>query len=261
MIWTIAPYVTEIVLAYVAGATFHGLSNSGMTDAEREALSPASPEYGWRFVPLSESLGDYLLTDEKGGGFKNSRLGLVYLRHCGLECQGSTLRILCTPYCTSAPLYLEWADNSNRVPCQASESASSSVMCHWQLPISLSFSQYYWPVAHYIGSGKSILTLEVSQLVLVTTIDLANTELYLDICQPSVSKPHIILVLVLNVLTDAYLVLIPITILRGVHLALYKKLCLMVLFSGAFFVIAATIVRSYLLLDVCGFFPSILYNG
>lgn len=45
MLWTIAPYTTEIVLSYVAGYTFHGLSNSGMTNVERETISPESAEY------------------------------------------------------------------------------------------------------------------------------------------------------------------------------------------------------------------------
>ncbi|KAF4459240.1 integral membrane PTH11 [Fusarium albosuccineum] len=46
----IIPYTIETTLAYLTGAQFHGLSNSHMTPAEREALSPDSAEYHWRIA-------------------------------------------------------------------------------------------------------------------------------------------------------------------------------------------------------------------
>ncbi|KAK2668477.1 hypothetical protein RAB80_015857 [Fusarium oxysporum f. sp. vasinfectum] len=48
MLVAIIPYTIETALAYTVGAKFHGLTNSGMTDEERKALSPNSEEYGWR---------------------------------------------------------------------------------------------------------------------------------------------------------------------------------------------------------------------
>ncbi|KAF4465357.1 integral membrane PTH11 [Fusarium albosuccineum] len=48
MIIAILPYTAEIVLAYLARATFHGLANNAMTSQERTALQVNSEEYGWR---------------------------------------------------------------------------------------------------------------------------------------------------------------------------------------------------------------------
>lgn len=50
MILVLVPYITEIILAYLVRASFHGLSNGGMTDEERATLSPDSTEYSWRYV-------------------------------------------------------------------------------------------------------------------------------------------------------------------------------------------------------------------
>lgn len=41
-------FTTETVLAYAVSAFYNGLTNSGMTDAERTALSPDSEEYAMR---------------------------------------------------------------------------------------------------------------------------------------------------------------------------------------------------------------------
>ena len=48
MLAAIVPYATETALAYTVGAFYGGLTNSGMSDAERAALSPDSEEYSWR---------------------------------------------------------------------------------------------------------------------------------------------------------------------------------------------------------------------
>jgi hypothetical protein len=53
MLLAVVPYVTEVVLAYLVGAKFGGLSNSGMTPAQRMALSPSSEEWASRLVSLS----------------------------------------------------------------------------------------------------------------------------------------------------------------------------------------------------------------
>lgn len=58
------------------------------------------------------------------------------------------------------------------------------------------------------------------------------------------------MVMITNVLTDLYLVAIPVPILMRARLPLVQKLSLLVVFSGAFFVMAAGIVRGVLLLEV-----------
>lgn len=63
-------------------------------------------------------------------------------------------------------------------------------------------------VDHYTGIGKYTLTLEVSGIsILLPTESL--TVLLLDHCQPAVSKIDIYVTVVLNVLTDIYLISIP----------------------------------------------------
>jgi hypothetical protein len=57
--------------------------------------------------------------------------------------------------------------------------------------------------------------------------------------------------MITNVLTDLYLVAIPVPILVRARLPLVQKLSLLVVFSGAFFVMAAGIVRGALILEVC----------
>jgi hypothetical protein len=42
MILAMLPLTVETCLSYSVGMTYHGLANSGMTDAERAALSPDS---------------------------------------------------------------------------------------------------------------------------------------------------------------------------------------------------------------------------
>jgi hypothetical protein len=50
IILAMVPYTVEVVLAHLVGTYYHGLTNSGLTDAAREALSLShnSEEYGLR---------------------------------------------------------------------------------------------------------------------------------------------------------------------------------------------------------------------
>ncbi|KAF9761040.1 hypothetical protein IL306_003981 [Fusarium sp. DS 682] len=54
MLLAIIPYTIETALAYTVGARFRGLTNSGMTEEERKALSPDSEEYTWRLNILTD---------------------------------------------------------------------------------------------------------------------------------------------------------------------------------------------------------------
>ncbi|EKV04664.1 putative srpk [Penicillium digitatum] len=63
-------------------------------------------------------------------------------------------------------------------------------------------------------------------------------------CQPSNSRVYVLVVVVCNVLTDAYLLSIPLPLLWTVNLNLKRKLPLMFLFSGAVFVMMAGVIRS-----------------
>jgi hypothetical protein len=71
-----------------------------------------------------------------------------------------------------------------------------------------------------------------------------------DFCQPAQSRLYIFMVMILNVATDLYLVLIPIPMFWGVKIPVLKRLSLMLVFSGGFFVMAAGILRGVLILKV-----------
>ncbi|KAF5516769.1 hypothetical protein CGCS363_v001848 [Colletotrichum siamense] len=79
-----------------------------------------------------------------------------------------------------------------------------------------------------------------------------NWQIYPDpgnTCQPATSKVNILVTVVLNVLTDLYLMSIPIPMLWFSKLPLRKKLGLIVLFSGGIFVTMAGILRCVLIIS------------
>ncbi|KAK4118340.1 hypothetical protein N657DRAFT_628583 [Parathielavia appendiculata] len=69
-----------------------------------------------------------------------------------------------------------------------------------------------------------------------------------SVCQPTNSKLYVLSVLIPDVLTDVYLLAIPLPLLWAVNISLKKKLSLTALFSGVLFVIAAAIVRGVVIL-------------
>ncbi|KAI1840680.1 hypothetical protein JX266_013142 [Neoarthrinium moseri] len=73
-------------------------------------------------------------------------------------------------------------------------------------------------------------------------------------CQPASSRINVFVTLALNVATDIYLLTIPVPMLWSANIKLWKKLGLIVLFSGGIFVMMAGILRCVLILanDVTG---------
>ncbi|KXG51088.1 uncharacterized protein PGRI_066600 [Penicillium griseofulvum] len=65
-----------------------------------------------------------------------------------------------------------------------------------------------------------------------------------NICQPTKSHVYVFVCVVLNIVTDLYLLSIPLPLLWTVNLNLKRKIPLMVLFSGATFVMLAGIIRA-----------------
>ncbi|KAF4454383.1 hypothetical protein F53441_3100 [Fusarium austroafricanum] len=70
-----------------------------------------------------------------------------------------------------------------------------------------------------------------------------------NLCQPALSKLYIFVVVSLNIITDIYLLAIPIPMLWGARIPKVKKYGLLVLFSGAVFVMVAGILRCVLILQ------------
>ncbi|KAJ6094200.1 hypothetical protein N7467_003045 [Penicillium canescens] len=63
-------------------------------------------------------------------------------------------------------------------------------------------------------------------------------------CQPTNSPVYVLVVVILNIITDIYLLSIPLPLLWTVNISLKRKVPLMALFSGAAFVITASIIRA-----------------
>ncbi|KAF4344239.1 integral membrane protein PTH11 [Fusarium beomiforme] len=61
MLVAIIPYTIETALAYTVGAKFRGLTNSGMTEEERKALSPESEEHAWRIGGSKVQIAGWIL--------------------------------------------------------------------------------------------------------------------------------------------------------------------------------------------------------
>ncbi|KAK7971393.1 hypothetical protein PG989_016409 [Apiospora arundinis] len=69
-----------------------------------------------------------------------------------------------------------------------------------------------------------------------------------DFCQPAISKVDIFVTVVLNVVTDLYLLTIPIPMLWQSSIKPVKKAALIVMFSGGVFVTAAGVLRCVLII-------------
>ena len=104
----------------------------------------------------------------------------------------------------------------------------------------------------YIFIGSSYVVLILAML-LSCQPGYKMWQIYPDpgnICQPAVSKVSIFMVLILNITTDIYLLVLPLKLLWGIKLPPIKKAGVVVLFSGAIFIIVAGILRCVFILSV-----------
>lgn len=77
----------------------------------------------------------------------------------------------------------------------------------------------------------------------------ADTDLLsVDHCQPAISRIDLYVTVILNVLTDIYLLSIPIPMLWKASLEIKKKLSLIIVFGGGIFVMMAGILRCALII-------------
>ncbi|KAM7211357.1 hypothetical protein V8F06_013265 [Rhypophila decipiens] len=105
----------------------------------------------------------------------------------------------------------------------------------------------------HVGFGLIAVTwLAVLLSILLSCVPLhKNWQIYPDpgnFCQPAISKIDIFVTVVLNVVTDLYLLTIPIPMLWKAALRPAKKAGLILLFSGGLFVTMAGILRCVLIL-------------
>lgn len=76
-----------------------------------------------------------------------------------------------------------------------------------------------------------------------------------NFCQPAVSQIDIFMTVVLNVLTDFYIMSIPLPLLWKARVSGFKKVAMLFCFSGGLFVTTAGILRCVLIVTVSG--PSV----
>ncbi|RGP66163.1 hypothetical protein FSPOR_6783 [Fusarium sporotrichioides] len=197
MLLALVPYAAETALAYTVGAKFHGLTNTGMTEAERKALSPDSEEYRLRVDGSKIQIAGWIIYSSLLWTIK-AALCAFYLRLTdGL--QGYRTRIY-IGYGLVVATYI---------------AILFCVLCSCQ-PF-----HHLWQI--YPNPG--------------------------NVCQPAISKLYIIVIVVLNIATDIYLLAIPLPMLWTARIPKVKKYGLVVLFSGAIFVMIAGLLRCFLIIN------------
>ncbi|CAJ0554786.1 Ff.00g132990.m01.CDS01 [Fusarium sp. VM40] len=196
MLLVIIPYTIESGLAYMVRARFHGLTNSWMTDDERDALLPQSDEYRWRV-----------------GGSK--------IQVAGWTMYATVLWVI------------------------------KSALCAFYFRLTASLAGYKTRI--YIGFGMILSTYAIVLSCILLSCQPFNHFWQINpdpgnLCQPALSKLYIFIVVSLNIATDVYLLAIPIPMLWGAGIPKVKRYGLLLLFSGAIFVIAAGLLRCFLIL-------------
>ncbi|KAF2139766.1 uncharacterized protein K452DRAFT_232126 [Aplosporella prunicola CBS 121167] len=104
--------------------------------------------------------------------------------------------------------------------------------------------------AGYIAIGLTYFATELSILLGCRPFQ-RNWQIYPDpgnYCQPAISKIDLYVTVVLNVVTDMYLMSIPLPMLWKANLPLRRKISLLVIFSGALFVMMAGVLRCALII-------------
>ncbi|KAI1170027.1 hypothetical protein F4777DRAFT_592250 [Nemania sp. FL0916] len=189
-------YAAETALAYSVGAVAMGLANNGMTDEQRLALDPNSPEYHTRQTGCKIQLSGWSTYSALLWTLKASLL-VFYIRLTDGLGRGYLRRIyigfallLATYLAATLNLFLG---------CRP-------------------FNRY-WQISPDPGDG----------------------------CQPAVSTRIVWVYASLNIISDLYLLSIPIPMLWNTTLALPKKLGLIVLFSGGVFIIVCALIRAILI--------------
>ncbi|KAK6818980.1 hypothetical protein PG987_016433 [Apiospora arundinis] len=206
-------YSAETYLAYSVGKLWHGLANNGMTDDERRLLDPSSEE----------------------------RLQNADSRVVSLHVPAMVLKAaMCT-------FYIRLTDGLNllmRIYVGFALITSTWIAVLFSILFSCQPLEKNWQI--YPDPG-SMCAPTGSYFMDITTNQDA------DFCQPAISKVDIFVTVVLNVVTDLYLLTIPIPMLWQSSIKPVKKAALIVMFSGGVFVTAAGVLRCVLIITVSSF--------
>ncbi|KAJ5896873.1 uncharacterized protein N7473_006272 [Penicillium subrubescens] len=207
----------------------------------------------WKLVgPANFQLDDYLMP--LAGIFFTLETVAAYL--VGAEFEGLTNSYMTPEQRASlSPDSKEW---SNRV------AGSKIQVIGWSLYVAILWLVKLALTVFYsrLTTGLQHLPTRVRLAYIILSVTYLATELSLllscqpfhsfwqinpdpgKLCQPTNSPVYVFVVMVLNVVTDLYLLSIPLPLLWQVKIGLRRKIPLMALFSGAAFVIAAAIIRA-----------------
>ncbi|KAI2616111.1 hypothetical protein GGS26DRAFT_578881 [Hypomontagnella submonticulosa] len=190
-------FTLETVAAYLVGALFQGLTNSYMTDEQRESLDPYSREYSNR------QWGSKIQVI----GWSFYACILWMLKVCVAVFYGRLTNGL--------------VDFTFRVRIAYVLLGVTYVFVALSLLLGCQPLTKYWQI--YPDPG--------------------------NLCQPTNSRLSVLVVVIPNILTDCYLLSIPMPLLWMANISFRHKLTLMVLFSGAVFVMVAGIIRAAVILE------------
>ncbi|KAI1872884.1 uncharacterized protein JN550_003758 [Neoarthrinium moseri] len=189
-------YAAETSLAYSVGAKAKGLANNGMTDEQRLALDPGSPEYQLRVIGSKIQLA----------GWSTYSALLWTMKTCLLV------------------FYIRLTAGLDRT----------------------------YLIRVYIGFGIVIATYIAATMTLFLSCRPFSNYWQINpdpgnVCQPAISTTIVWIYCSMNVISDLYLLSIPVPMLWQSTLKPAKKVGLIILFSGGIFVIACAFLRAVLI--------------
>ncbi|KAI0479537.1 hypothetical protein GGR56DRAFT_386437 [Xylariaceae sp. FL0804] len=186
-------FTADVVLAYLVGALYNGLTNSYMTPEERAALSPDSDEYQWRQSGSKVQVA----------GWSFYVLVLWLIKTC------------------FAILFSRLSQGLNR-----------------RIKLHVRGAFFLIGVTYLVVALGIVLSCQPMHRFWQINPDPG------DLCRPANSMFYVVSVLVTDLMTDIYLLTIPINLLWGTTIPTRKKVALIALFSGSFFVIIAGLIRA-----------------
>jgi hypothetical protein len=216
-----------------------------MTDAQRAALSPDSAEFHTRY--LNYALPDHPVTLPPNIAF------LLRVTGSKIQLAGwSTYSVLLWSLKASLLIFyrrLTAGVGENyriRINIGFGFLAVSFVVVVMNLYLACRPFHKYWQINPDPGSASSRSIL----LEPLRPQPLADARPTSDVCQPAVSNQVVWVYLTFNVVTDLYLISIPLPMLWQASIKPLKKAALMLVFSGGILVVACAILRCAMIFTV-----------
>jgi hypothetical protein len=105
--------------------------------------------------------------------------------------------------------------------------------------------------SHFLSTGRSIQIQEVShQLVIRLRITFPANNSHKDSCQGAVALPIVWVTFISSVLTDLYLIMVPLPMLWGTTLKLAKKIAATFVLGAGIFVLVCSLLKTVFVITV-----------